>query len=355
VWNDYFTGSATTYNSQTYRTRPTLSGTSVYVLNCLFRSITTPSNGGALFCSSVTYLLVESTSFFSCKTSSSHYGAIYFENSGGQCVLYEVCGYDCCSTYASTSYYQFAYICVKNDVSSKNYVNYSSIVRCVNMVSDSFYTLNLRCGKICCPSVNISMNKCQSHSGIYFYSSVYSNSITSSFSYTTFADNTANGYNCIFPWGGNRYIEFKSCNIIRNTQGSLSSGGTIYSLENMIIEDSCILENKADYIFYAHSNTITISNCTLDSTSRTGNVIIQNTITKSFILALNHLSTQNCHAGYDAVGTLIPIVQTPTSSKKQKLCYTFERLLLRCQQENIFSFAIIFNFINPYASGDPFH
>ena len=64
AWSDYFTGSATTYNSETYGTRRTLSGTGVHVLNCLFRSITSStSDGGAIYCTSVTYFLVESSSF----------------------------------------------------------------------------------------------------------------------------------------------------------------------------------------------------------------------------------------------------------------------------------------------------
>jgi hypothetical protein len=345
LWSDYFTGSATTYNSQTYGTRQTLSDTSVHVLNCLFRSITSStSDGGAFYCTSVTYLLVESTSFFTCKTSSQNGGAIYFSNGNGQCVLHEVCGYDCCSTYTSYPYYQFACIVVNDAASSKNYINYSSIVRCVNMRTDSYYTLRLSWGKICCPSVNISMNKCQYRTAIYFYSSVDSNSFTSSISYTTFSDNTANGHTCIFPWGGggNRNVEFKSCNILRNTQGSLSSTGIIYSLDNLMIEDSCILENKADYIFRAHSYTITVSNCTLDSTSKTGNVVIQNTVTKSFIHALNHMSTLNCNSEYDSAGYLTPNIQTPSPSKKQKLCYTYGKSFYQSRLRDFFSLLYIF-------------
>jgi predicted outer membrane repeat protein len=352
AWSDYFTGSVTTYNSETYGTRRTLSGTGVHVLNCLFRSITSPtSDGGAIYCTSVTYLLVESTSFFTCKTSSSQGGAIYFSNSNGQCVLHEVCGYDCCSTYTSYSYYQFAYIYVNDGLSSKNYMNYSSIVRCVNLRTDSHYTLRLSWGKICCPSVNISMNKCQWYSGIYFYSSVDSNSFTCSFSFTTFSDNTANGHTCIHPWGGggNRKVEFKSCNILRNTQGSLSSTGTFYSIDNLMIKDSCILENKADYIFHASSYTITVSNCTLDSTSKTGSVVIQNTVTKSFIHALNHMSTRNCNAEYDSAGYLTPNIQTPSPSKKQKLYCSCEKSFY---QPLSFAIIFVFNFIHPYASID---
>jgi hypothetical protein len=221
----------------------------------------------------------------------------------------------------------------------------------MNKRSDSYNTLRLNYRKICCPSVNISMNKCQYRSAIYFYSSVDSNSLTSLFSFTTFSDNTANGHTCIFPWGGggNRNVEFKSCNILRNTQGSLSSTGIIYSLDNLMIEDSCILENKADYIFRANSYTITVSNCTLDSTSKAGSVVIQNTVTKSFIHALNHMSTQNCNSEYDSAGYMTPNIQTPSPSKKQKLYCSCEKSFY---QPLSFAITFVFNFIDPYASID---
>jgi hypothetical protein len=350
AWGDYFTGDSTLQQQKLYETRQTLSGTGVYVLSCLFRSIKGTSDGGALYCNSVTYLLVESSSFFSCTTSNQYGGgAIYFSN--GQCVLHEVCGYDCYITYTSSSFYQFACIYVNNAVSSKNYVNYSSIVRCVNVNSDSYYTLRLTYGKICCPSVNISMNKCQCCSGVLCQPYTDSSSFTGSFLYSSFADNIANGHTCLYLWMGSSKTEIKNCNILRNTQGTLGSGGTIYTLDNVLIEGSCILENKATYTFRIHSSsyTITLSNCTVDSTSCNLQLTIQKTVTKSFIHALSHMSTHNCHSEYDSVGTLTPIIQTPSSSKKQIQCFTFGKCSCRPQS---FHIIFIFNFIHPYASID---
>ena len=88
-----------------------------------------------------------------------------------------------------------------------------------------------------------------------------------------------------------------------------------------MIEDSCILENNADYIIYAYSSyTLTFSNCTVDkTTTNTGILKIQNTVTKSFILALNHMSTEHCFAEYDSAGNLTPIIEQPTS--KKVICY----------------------------------
>jgi hypothetical protein len=321
AWNDYFTGNATSTLSNAYETRETPSVTGVYVLNSLFKSITSTSNGGALYCSSsVKYLLIESTSFFTCKTSSGG-GAIYFSNTGnGQCVLYKVCGNDCCTT--STSDYQFSYIYVQNIPSSKNYISYSSVSRCVNENSGSEYTMRNNYGKIYFPSINVSMNKCYCRSGIYCYPDSESNSITCSITYSTFADNNATGHSCLRLNSNGLKYEIKSCNIIRNTQVSLDTGGTINADANVTIDGSCILENKATYNFFIPSSsyTITLSNCTVDSTSSNRNIIIQNTVTKSFILALNHMSTRNCNSEYDSVGTLTPIASHFSPSNEQMHC-----------------------------------
>jgi hypothetical protein len=296
AWNDYFSGTTpSNYGSQLYTERKTLSDTYVYVSDCLFRSISSSSTGGALYCTS-TYLLIESTSFFSCKTSNScQGGAIYFSNSGGQCVLHEVCGYDCTTT---TEWdYQFARIYVKDDVSSKNYVNYSSISRCVNEISGAYYTMYLGRGKICFPSVNISMNRINCRA-IYFCPFVDSSSVTCSLTYCTFADNYATTYTCIFLWRTGAKFEIKCCNIIRNTQGTLGSEGTIYTCGDLFIDDSCILENTATYNFRQGDSNyrITLSNCTADSTSNDGYLTTKSRATKSFIHALNHMSTKNCRS-----------------------------------------------------------
>jgi hypothetical protein len=328
AWNDYFpeTSPTNTNNSQTCTSRQNPSGTSVYVSNCLFRSITSSNVGGALCCTSAMRFLVESTSFFSCKTSSK-FGAVYFQNDDSQSVLYEVCGYDCCTT--NSNGYQFAYIRVGNVTSNKNYANYSSISRCVNENSNADCILGLCFGKTFCPSVNLSLNKCGYHSAIACWPTSDSNYVASSLKYSSFTDNNAISNNCILLNRGGAKSEIKSCNILRNTQGSLGSYGTIYSNENLMIYDSCILENTATNIFYQHSSsyTTTLSNCTVDKTTYNQNLVTQNAVSKSFILALNHMSTENCHAGYDSAGYLTPNIQTPSRSKKQIFCYTCKNFL----------------------------
>jgi hypothetical protein len=351
-WSDFFSGSpATTLGPGYFNSRQTPSVSSIYVSNCLFNGCTSGSYGGALYCSSsVTYLLVESSSFFSCKTSDLYGGAIYFYNTGsGQCVLYDVCGYDCYSSYSGTSYRQFAYMGVNNVVSSNNYVNYSSISRCGNMNSGSRYALYHDYGKICYISVNISMNKCNYYSGIYCYPSSDSSSATCSLLYCSFTDNSASQCTCIwFNRAGAKY-EIKCCNILRNTQVT-NTHGTIYTNGILNIEDSCILENTASTIFDSTSSSypITLTNCTVDKTTNNGYLTIRNTVTKSFILALNHMSTRNCHSEYDSAGflTAIPHVSDPI---KKIFCYTCK--IYHCQGRISILFSIIqvfiFTFIHP--------
>jgi hypothetical protein len=345
AWSDFYNSQQPTpINKQKHTSRLSLSDASVYVSNCLFESITSTSDGGALFCSSsVTCLLVESSSFFSCKTSGAG-GAIYFYNTNnGQSVLHEVCGDDCWTT--SNSGREFARINTKNDAT--NCVNYSSITRSVNEITSSWFTLCLGDGKICCQSVNISMNKCGYRSGVYCYPFDDSNSVTCSLSYSTFADNNATVHGCIRIEGSSSNNEIKYCNILRNTQGSLNEQGTIITDRNLKIEGSCILDNVANYIFFVHSSSykITLSNCTVDKTSNNGRLTIQSTVAKSFILALNHMSTQNCHAEYYSTGCPTPITQ---------LCYTCRNYFLQPRLRDVVSLTslLIFNFIHPYASGD---
>jgi predicted outer membrane repeat protein len=357
AWNDYFsTGNYPI--SQIYNSRQTFSDTDVYVSNCLFRSITSTSNGGALYCTtSVMYLLIELTSFFYCSITVQYGGAIYFSNTNnGQCVLHEVCGYDCCSTYSDYSEGQFAYIVMNDGFSSKNFANYTSITRCMNHISNSHHVLALYYGKICCPSVNISMNKCPHGSGIQCRPYIDSNSFTGSLTYSSFADNNATISICIYLFRGGANQEIKSCNILRNTQDNLNSLGIFYSYDNMAIKDSCILENKATCIFYQYSSsyTFTLSNCTVDSTTNNGYLTTKNTVAKSFILALNHIATQNCHSEYDAVGTLTPIISP--YSKKQIHCYTYGNSFYPYQQRYLVSLisVFLFNFIHLDSSNYPF-
>jgi hypothetical protein len=323
-WNDYFPGTPeTTLKSTEYSSGQTPSVASVYVSKCLFNKCTiTSGNGGALCCTSATYFFVESSSFLSCKTDSGQGGAIYFYNTNClQSVLYAVCGNNCFATSTGT----FARITIQNNATNKNYFNYTSITRSVDGASIAFCMVYPQYGNNYCPSINISMNKGRRHTGIVNTPSVDSSSVTSSMLYSTFADNSASQDNCIWCNTGGANYEIKYCNILRNTQVS-SSHGIIFSRGNLVIKDSCILENTANNIFYQESSsyTITLSNCTVDLTTNNGYLTIQNTVTKGFIHGLNHISTQNCHSEYDSAGTLtaIPCISHSSHSTKKIICHT---------------------------------
>jgi hypothetical protein len=342
AWNDYFSGTSQPQVINQQITRQTPSNESVHILNCLFQSITATSNGGAVYCStSVIYLLVESSSFFSCKTSAYYGGAICFLNmNNGQSVLHTVCGNDCNS---GTAHGQHIGIFVGNTALIKNYVNYSSFSRCLN--EQRTEALAIYFGKVCCPSLNVSMNRCNTYSAIYYRNYIDSSSVTCSLSYSSIVNNSAASYNCIYFSDSGVKSEIKSCNILRNTQVNLGSGGTIQASGNLMIQDSCILDNKATNIFYTSSSsyTITLSNCTVDSTSNNGFLTTRNTVTKSFILGLNHMSTRNCHSEYDSAGTLTaaPYIPTYSSSKgiSRCICKTFH---YQAKISDLFSLTYIF-------------
>jgi hypothetical protein len=345
AWDDYFPGTnpTTPLIPKEYGGRQTVSNSYVYILNCLFNKCTSTSDGGALYCT-VTYLLVESSSFISCKTSG-YYGALYFSNTNnGECVLHKVCGNDCCST-GSSPHYNFADLYVKDTASNKNYVNYTSIVRCVTESSNSWCTFYLRNGKICCPSVNMSMNKCAYYSAISCNAYADSSSFTCSLTYSSFVNNYGSGYRCVyFNKGGSKH-EMICCNVLRNTQGS-NSNGVIESYGTLVIKDSCILENTANYIYYVYSSySITLSNCTVDKTKCNQNLIIQNTVTKSFILGLDHMSTLNCQAEYDSAGTLTAI---PSYTQTKKIfCNTYFHCQARISDFFSLAWVLIVTFIHP--------
>jgi hypothetical protein len=202
----------------------------------------------------------------------------------------------------------------------------------------------------------MSLNKCYYRSGITCWPSPDS-SVTCSLTYSSFTDNRATVSICIVLNKDGANFEMKSCNILRNTQGTVGTEGTFYIGGNLNIYDSCILENTATNTFYqtCSTYTMTLSNCTVDKATFNQNLVTQNTVSKSFILGLNHISTENCHSKYDSVGYLTPIIQIPPTSTKQRLCYTFKYIFIQPQLTNTFSsaFIFIFNFIHSGSSNYP--
>jgi hypothetical protein len=309
---NHFTGPEYTISPQT----PT--SNYVYVHDCVFRSCTSSSHGGALYCHSsnnVIKLLVGRTSFTSCRTSKEYGGAIHFDSqTNGECILNKICGFDCLSTYSSSnSYGQFAYIRPKSDVTFKNRVNDSSFTHSSKVGTYSCYVLWLYYGSILCPSVNITNNECHHCTAIYCYPTASSTSDTCCISYSSIVNNTANGSWLCIAFSSNSVSShlMDTCNVLNNKQTSYSYG-IIWANANLLIKDSCILGNDKDKnIFYEdHSSCkITISNCTIDDDIFTngryyGSVAVNKVIENSFINALSHIATRNCDSYFDSYGTL---------------------------------------------------
>jgi hypothetical protein len=297
--------SPTSYTAPEYTDkRVDTSATNAYVHDCVFRSCTGSSNGGAICCGSgVRRLLVEQSSFISCKTSGSYGGAIYFSNTGnGECVLSRICGFNCYSTNTGASWGQFAYLNPYNNYNYKNHVNDSTITRSSNQNLDVRYTLDLRNGNILCPSVNLSHSVCVYVPALYCDPS----SDTCCISYSSIVNNTASNYMCIYLYDTASSHCIDTCNIINNKQTS-SSIGIIYAVANLLIKDSCILGNYIENtVFYEGSSSckITISNCTFDNNKSYGSVIFTKMIENAFINALSHIATQSCDSYFDSYGTL---------------------------------------------------
>ncbi|HPY76198.1 MAG TPA: hypothetical protein PLB63_12445, partial [Planctomycetota bacterium] len=154
-------------------TRLAPTGNNVYIHFCFFEELTSSEEGGAIYCC-VQRLLVEQSSFISCKTSDDRGGGIY--SSSSQCVLSKICAFKCYSTYSYDScaegeedpyfycsYYsdgQFAYISASRNITCKNHVNDSSITHTLKDSTDPQYPLYLDDGNILCTSVNLTKNEC---------------------------------------------------------------------------------------------------------------------------------------------------------------------------------------------------
>jgi hypothetical protein len=334
---NHFTGPEYTVSPQT----PT--SNYVYVHDCVFRSCTSNSNGGALYCHSsnnVIKLLVGRTSFTSCRTSNQHGGAIYFESTtSGECILNKICGFDCLSTYSGRyGFGQFAYAITKNDVAFKNHVNDSSFTRTPKVGTYSCYVLRLDYGNILCPSVNITNNECWHCTVLYIIATASSASNTVCISHSSFINNTADGSWSCFIFTSNSVSSqlMDACNILNNKQTEYNYG-IIYVRANLLIKDSCILGNDKDKnIFYEDhaSCKITISNCTIDDDIFAngryyGSVIVSKMIESSFINALSHIATRNCDSYFDSYGTLTAKPNVPslmTCICKHPMIDSFRRL-----------------------------
>jgi hypothetical protein len=225
----------------------------VYISNCLFETCTSSTYGGAVSSSStsVNRMMIEGSTFTSCKTTNTRGGGIYFYNTNnGECVIFHTCCFDCSSKYSGTSYNtvgQYAFIQTKsNDASFKNEVNESTITGIKKESAVPYYALELAYSNIICSSVNITNNECYYYPALRCYPAVKTDIITCFIIYTSIVNNSAKGgYGCILLNTDSTQI-ISTSNIINNKQDS-SSYATILTYGNLCINESCIIGNNEGY------------------------------------------------------------------------------------------------------------
>ena len=116
---------------------------------------------------------------------------IYSNNNKICCVLNNVCGYEC-----SASYESFIWVTSDDSTRTKNYVFQSSVANCEASTS---YTMFHYYGNILYKSVNLSDNNANYYSAIDCRPNQKDeNNIGISISYSSFSNNSAKTYYCIY-------------------------------------------------------------------------------------------------------------------------------------------------------------
>jgi hypothetical protein len=337
----YGTGYSTSnFTGPEYTQSITTNAQNVYVHDCVFRDCSSTTEGGALSCgTSVNRLLVEQTSFISCKTSSSKGGAIYFySTSNGQCVLSKICSFGCNLSYSGYNLGMCAYIYATSNNNYKNHVNDSSVIHSLTKNIDTLFALDIYFGNVLCPSVNLSNNQCNRYPALRCYITGSSGSDTCCISYSSFVNNTADGssgWGCVYIRNSisTASQSIVACNLINNKIAS-PANGIIDSGANLFIRNSCILGNAiGKTIFYTNSGSITLINCTIDDDIFTngryiGSVTVSKTIQSTFINALSHIATRKCDSYFDSYGSLTVKLNAPTGSCRYLISCNIRRPLI---------------------------
>ena len=313
-----FTGKFTTNQSS-------IGEGSIYVSQSEFSECkATSSNGGAILVSfsSAAKTLIEKSIFNICeKVSSGSGGAIYIDGEWNTCAILYICGYGC------ESATDVPFMCSKTSRGVIIDINHSTITHSQKGNCNDLICIDFGYG-VLMSGTNISHNSCKRNSACYFAYGYHGTGseylISSSIVNNTYSDN-------VILYLGHDYDgcsgNIKSCNIIYNgnIEGK-ASGSIIYQssdLGNTYINQSCILNNIAQYIFDGFSdNFYYLTNCTIDKASSQVDVdmYFEEEASKSFINALVHIKTGNCEAMFDSVGSLSVLMTKKT--RNPLLCIT---------------------------------
>ena len=165
-------------------------------------------------------------------------------------------------------------------------------------------------GNVSCKGVNVSNNQVREISGIY----IGSPSI-SSISFSSFRNNKATSYSCIWCYSSTHYIT--DTNIIQNEQTS-SGAGIINAYSATISMTHCsIFGNKpGDGVVFYGSITGTQCSTTSDQMNSNSGSLNLGTTSESFINYYEYLELDECRRGLDAWSD-IPIL-TPSKPQSPK-------------------------------------
>ena len=288
-WNDFYSSPSSPsslFEKSRYESTKNASSGSQYVYLCFFIDCSAEKGGGIL----VTYdtnLLVEETSFNSCKATSGNGGGLFFEATGNS-ILYKVCSYQC----EAASHGLFCYMKLPDSLSYNNTIKDSSAS--YSNCPSCYRTLYPYYGKIHVSSLNSSKNVALYFSGILVYSASSSSFSDCLISYSCFSDNEAKNDACVFYTRTGKG-EMRYCNVIRNQQVKKSSRGIVATNVPLNIYDSYIVENDADRSIYSNGSTVNVYNTTFDKSKGSG-VIVQSTPSSSVLNYLRFIKTAECDA-----------------------------------------------------------
>ena len=287
------------------------------VANCIFSDISSDQDGGAIGCSGtsttgVQRIYIEETTFTTCKTTNINGGGIFFSNAdNGECAIFRTCSFNCSSTRSNNDVTlgQYAYTKTKEDASSKNEVNETTITGSKKESAFSKHALNLYYSNIICSAVNITNNECCYCTALYCSPTNNAGSLTCFIMHTSIVNNNAtSGYGCIDLGNKDAKCLIFASNIINNEQdkNGIITPGTIHTYAYLFINESCIIgNNKGEKVFYASRRSIKITNCTLDSDIMTnkryaGSVTVISSKEYSFINSLSHIVVGKCESSFDS-------------------------------------------------------
>ena len=269
-----------------YTSSQTVSQGSYYVFACFFASCSA-SKGGGVFVSAETKLLVEETSFSSCKATSGSGGGLFI-SSVSSCLFSKVCSYQC----KATSSGQFCYHSLSQSAEYTTKLKDCAISYTNNPDCDG--SIYIQFGLIFVSSVNSSFNKCCYYSGIRI-DPLPSGNLDCSVTFSCFSNNEGkSGKICVNFYSSSSQAEMRSCNVVGNKQDGSSYGTVTATYTYLYIYDSIVIDNVAPYSIATNHGTVNINNTIFDKID--SGCSIQSKAKSSFTNILLFIKTGECDA-----------------------------------------------------------